>query len=225
MRVKANGHTQIHNTNITASTTGYEAIWLWNNASMMLQGTSVVTAPAGITGINMTTGSTAVLGDDVQINSVDQNAIQVDKNGTVEINDNVIVSRSDGNSAIFVDPTSALRINGSDISISGVSCAGITSYVEDGSNNSVNLSNTCNGYQNLIPNFISITSGTCESNGLKSLISEHECALSLGKQVDLIVERLDRPRACYKDDVRSYWNTAADSVSTGDEDRQIICKE
>ena len=34
------------------------------------------------------------------------------------------------NTAFFVDPTSALRINGSDITISGVSCGGITSYVE-----------------------------------------------------------------------------------------------
>jgi len=121
MRVKASGYDHLDNNNITASTTGYEAIWLWNNASMMLQRTSIVTAPAGITGINMTTGSTAVLGDYVQINSVDQNAIQVDKNGTVELNDNVIVSRSDGNAVILVDPTSALRINGSDITISGVS--------------------------------------------------------------------------------------------------------
>ena len=133
----------------------------------MLQGTSVVTAPAGITGINMTTGSTAVLGDDVQINSVDQNAIQVDKNGTVEINDNVIVSRSDGNSTIFVDPTSALRINGSDISISGVSCGGITSYIQNDGNTSVSIDETCNGYDSIKTKLESLI--TCISKKIQDL--------------------------------------------------------
>ena len=43
----------------------------------------------------------------------------------VELNDNVAVIRSDGNDEIFVDPTSALRINGSDITLANVSCGGI----------------------------------------------------------------------------------------------------
>ena len=64
-----------------------------------------------------------------------------------------------------MDPTSVLRINGSDITLANVGCEGITSYVQDGSNNSVNISSTCNGYQDLMPNFITTTSGTCESNG------------------------------------------------------------
>ena len=204
LRVKANGHTQIHNTNITASTTGYEAIWLWNNASMMLQGTSVVTAPAGMTGINMTTGSTAVLGDDVRINSVDQNAIHVDKNGTVEINDNVVVSRSDGNTAIFVDPTSALRINGSDITISGVSCGGITAFVEDGSNNSVNISNTCNGFQNLLPTTVEIFSDNCVNHGYKDLISEHECAVAAGEKIRIVGAQNQPPGCFFNNDTNEY---------------------
>ena len=128
-----------------------------------------------------------MLTDDVQINSDDQIVIYLDKNSVVELNDNVAVTRSDGNDEIFVDPTSALRINGSDITLANVGCEGITSYVQVGNNNSVNISNTCNGYQNLMPNFITITSGTCDSNGYKFLISEHECALAAGKAVDIIM--------------------------------------
>merc|ERR1711991_284103 len=72
IRVKANSHAHIENSNITGSSSGYEAIWLWNNGSIMLQGTSSVTAPSGTSAINLTTASSAVLQDDVQINSVDQ---------------------------------------------------------------------------------------------------------------------------------------------------------
>ena len=177
LRVKASGHAHIHKTNITASTNGYEAIWLWNNASMMLQGSSVVTAPAGITGINMTTGSTAVLGDDVQINSVDRVAIQVDKNGTVEINDNVVVSRSDGDYAIFVDPTSALRINGSDITISGVSCGGVTSYIQNDGNNTVNISDLCNstGSSPIFFTYTDFGPTNCSQMGMQDL-TESQCS-------------------------------------------------
>ena len=153
IKIKANSHAHIENSNITGSNSGYEAIWLWNNGSIMLQGTSSVTAPSGTSAINLTTASSAVIIDDVQVNSVDQTAIYMDKNSVVELNDNVAITRSNGNDEIFVDPTSALRINGSDITLANVSCGGITSYVEDGSNDSVNISNTCNGYQNLMPNF------------------------------------------------------------------------
>ena len=153
----------------------------------MLQGTSSVTAPSGTSAINLTTASSAVITDDVQINSVDQTAIYMDKNSVVELNDNVAITRSDGNDEIFVDPTSALRINGSDITLANVSCGGITSYVEDGSNDSVNISNTCNGYQNLMPNFRQIYSGTCESNGFQELSSQHECSLATGDKVANII--------------------------------------
>ena len=153
----------------------------------MLQGTSSVTAPSGTSAISLTTASSAVINDDVQINSVDQTAIYMDKNSVVELNNNVAITRSDGNDEIFVDPTSALRISGSDITLANVNCGGITSYVEDGSNNSVNLSNTCNGYQNLMPNFIKITSGNCENRGYKNLQSSHECVIALGNTYEGII--------------------------------------
>ena len=190
IRVKANSHAHVENTNITGSTTGYEAIWLWNNGSIMLQGTSVVTAPSGTSAISLTTASSAVLQDDVQINSIDQHAIYIESS-VVELNENVAVTRSDGNDEIFVDPTSALRINGSDITLANVSCGGITSYVQDGSNNSVNVSNTCNGYQNLIPNFIKITSGNCDTNGYNNLISLHECSQATGGTVRSLHGQVD----------------------------------
>ncbi|MEC8186302.1 MAG: hypothetical protein VX208_14560, partial [SAR324 cluster bacterium] len=129
--------------------------------------------------------------DDVQINSVDQTAINMDKNSVVELNDNVAITRSDGNDEIFVDPTSALRINGSDITLANVGCEGITSYVQDGSNNSVNISNICNGYQNLTPNFVKITSGNCESNGYNNLTSPHECSQAIGSIVRAIHDGAD----------------------------------
>ena len=197
IKIKANSHAHVENTNITGSTTGYEAIWLWNNGSIMLQGTSSVIAPSGTSAINLTTASSAVLTDDVQINSVDQTAIYMDKNSVVELNDNVAITRSDGNDEIFVDPTSALRINGSDITLANEGCGGITSFVEDGSNDSVNISNTCNGYQNLIPNFVKITSGNCESNGYRNLKSSHECSLATDDYSKESRE-MDYPLGCSK---------------------------
>jgi hypothetical protein len=159
---------------------GMKANLVMEHGSIMLQGTSSVTPPSGTSAINLTTASSLVITDDVQINSVDQTSIYIDKNSVVELNDNVAVIRSDGNDEILVDPTSALRINGSDITLANVGCEGITSYVQDGSNNSVNISNTCNGYQNLIPNFIKINSGNCLTNGYENLISGHQCSLATG---------------------------------------------
>ena len=230
IKIKANSHAHVENTNITGSTTGYEAIWLWNNGSIMLQGTSSVTAPSDTSAINLTTASSAVITDDVQINSVDQTAIYIDKNSVVELNDNVAITRSDGNDEIFVDPTSALRINGSDITLANVGCEGITSYVQDGSNNSVNISNTCNGYQNLIPNFKKIYSGTCESNGFQELSSQHECSLATGNKVANITD--NNPPHCIEstnNGVKTYWyNNNFTSTNTIDSTPSLTgkyCKE
>ena len=212
IRVKANSHAHIENSDITGSSSGYEAIWLWNNGSIMLQGTSSVTAPSGTSAISLTTASSAVINDDVQINSVDQTAIYMDKNSVVELNDNVAITRSDGNDEIFVDPTSALRISGSDITLANVSCGGITSYVEDGSNNSVNLSSTCNGYQNLMPNFRQIFSGTCESNGYQNLISAHECTQASNELAD-IREEGGSPKGCFVMNGQSMFNSYDSSTA------------
>ena len=195
-----------------------------------MQGTSSVTAPSGTSAISLTTASSAVINDDVQINSVDQTAIYMDKNSVVELNNNVAITRSDGNDEIFVDPTSALRISGSDITLANVNCGGITSYVEDGSNNSVNLSNTCNDYQNLMPNFITITSGTCESNGFQELSSQHECSLATGNKVANITD--NNPPHCIEstnNEVKTYWyNNNFTSTNTIDSTSSLTskyCKE
>ena len=97
--------------------------------------------------------------------------------------------------------------------------------MEDGSNNSVNISNTCNGYQNLMPNFITITSGTCDSNGYKFLISEHECALAAGKAVDIIMTNVNKPKGCHIDEDGFYnWNTENNASEDSGENRGI-CKQ
>ena len=227
IRVKANSHVHIENSNITGSSSGYEAIWLWNNGSIMLQGTSSVTAPSGTSAISLTTASSAVLIDDVQINSVDQTAIYIDKNSVVELNDNVAVTRSDGNDEIFVDPTSALRINGSDITLANVGCEGITSYVQVGNNNSVNISNTCNGYQNLLPTIVEIFDGNCESGGYRYLISEHECATAVGEQIKTVASQ-SMPNGCFynTNDGKYYYNSATHSnESIGGSHQKGVCKQ
>jgi len=187
LRVKANGHAEVENTDINGLSTGYEAIWLWNNASLMLQGTSTVSAPSGSTGLYVSLNSSVVIQDDVVITSVDRNAISIDKNSSVGIKNNVNISRTDdsSNTEIYLDPTSALSINGDSITIGDVGCEGITSYVKNDGNTSVNISSTCNGYQNLMPNFIKITSGNCESNGYNNLLSPHECAQATNKIVTI----------------------------------------
>ena len=226
IKIKANSHAHVENTNITGSTTGYEAIWLWNNGSIMLQGTSVVTAPSGTSAISLTTASSAVLQDDVQINSVDQTAIYIDKNSVVELNDNVAVTRSDGNDEIFVDPTSVLRINGSDITLANVGCEGITSYVQVGNNNSVNISNTCNGYQNLVPNFIEITTGNCISNGYQNL-SSHECSQATNLHVDIVRAETDVTGCKLLESGNIEYNSKITSSTPAEKNwvYKIYCKE
>ena len=129
-----------------------------------------------------------------------------------------------------MDPTSALRINGSDITLANVSCGGITSYVEDGSNDSVNISNTCNGYQNLMPNFRQIYSGTCESNGFQELSSQHECSLATVNKVANITD--NNPPHCIEstnNGVKTYWyNNNFTSTNTIDSTPSLTgkyCKE
>jgi hypothetical protein len=149
LRVKASSHAEIDNSDIVGSPTGYEGIWLWNNASLMMQGTSSLSTPSGIVGLNLNVNSSAVISDTVQITSVDRNAIEIERNSSVELNSNVLVSRTDNSDRdIFVGPTSLLNINGSSISLGSVGCGGITAYVQN-DGNSASIDSTCNGYENL----------------------------------------------------------------------------
>jgi hypothetical protein len=149
LRVKASSHAEIDNSDIVGSPTGYQGIWLWNNASLMMQGTSSLSTPSGIDGLNLNVNSSAVILDTVQITSVDRNAISIDENSSVELNSNVLVSRTDNSgSDIFVGPTSSLNINGSDINLGSVGCGEITAYVQN-DGNSASIDSTCNGYENL----------------------------------------------------------------------------
>ena len=58
-----------------------------------------------------------------------------------------------------------LLLNESSVIIGNIDCEDIISKVQLEQSLSTNLDSQCNGYQNLMPNFIKIPSGTCESNG------------------------------------------------------------
>ena len=95
---------------------------------------------------------------------------------------------------------------------------------------STNLDSQCNGYQNLMPNFIKITSGTCESNGYQELSSQHECSLATGNKVANITD--NNPPHCIEstnNGVKTYWyNNNFTSTNTIDSTPSLTgkyCKE
>ena len=53
----------------------------------------------------------------------------------------------------------------------------VDNHLENYENISFTKNNTCDGYRTFAPEYRSINSGTCESNGFQDLLSEHECCL------------------------------------------------
>jgi hypothetical protein len=148
LRIKNGSSADVEDTAFNPSSNSYEGIWLWNNASLQINGNSTVTAPDGIRGINLTMNSSAVLMDDVVITSTNQPGISIDSNSSVELNDNVQVSSS-GTDEIWVGPTGYLRVNGAGIMVDNISCGGITAHVQVDDSNDVTLEASCNGFNNL----------------------------------------------------------------------------
>ncbi len=81
-----------------------------------------------------------------------------------------------------------------------------------------------------MPNFIKITSGTCESNGYQDLHSQHECALATGSKVRS--ESTNDPPFCFEfisGGVTSFWwNNNFTSTRTIDYGEMYVsawCKE
>jgi len=128
-----------------------QTVWLWNNSTIEIQDTSTVSAPSGARAIGIQQNSAAILSDNPTINSIDETTITLDTNGSLEINDNTQISRTDdaSNTEINVDDTSSVNINSNSSWDGDVSCGGITSHVDTGGSTSVSIGSTCNGYENL----------------------------------------------------------------------------
>ena len=74
--------------------------------------------------------------------------------------------------------------------------------------NSVNISNTCNGFQNLLPTTVEIFSDNCVNHGYKDLISEHECASAVGEKI-IRVDQANQPPGCfYRNDYNQFYFNA-----------------
>ena len=71
----------------------------------------------------------------------------------------------------------------------------------------------------LMPNFIKLTSGTCESNGYQELIFQHECSLATGNKVANITDTINPPHyfEYTPEGVKTYWyNNQFNSTQTID---------
>ncbi len=206
------GSAWLNNTAVTGGSNNSEALLLSMNSTIELSGTSVIThsreyssvvtltnnsslnmnesskleAGSNVMPLNISRGSSAIVSGDTMINSVDETAIRISRNSTLLINSNASVTSVPDKNDIYVDATSSLEIDGDSTSIGDVGCEGITSVVENNGNTSVSIGSTCNGYQNLMPNFIKITSGNCESNGHNNLVSPPECSQASGGMVSSV---------------------------------------
>jgi len=206
------GSAWLNNTAVTGGSNNSEALLLSMNSTIELSGTSVIThsreyssvvtltnnsslnmnesskleAGSNVMPLNISRDSSAILSGNTMINSVDETAIRISRNSTLLINSNASVTSVPDKNDIYVDATSSLEIDGDSTSIGDVGCEGITSVVENNGNTSVSIGSSCNGYQNLMPNFIKITSGNCESNGHNNLLSPHECSQASGGMVSSV---------------------------------------
>ena len=220
LKITHNSHAGLKGTTSINGFAGEDqTIWLWNNSTIEIQDTSTVSAPSGARAIGIQQNSAAILSNNPTINSIDETTITLDTNGSLEINDDSQITRTDdtSNTEIFIDATSAVNINGNSTMNGDISCGAITSHINTGGENtSVNIDSNCNGYQNLIPNFIKVTTGTCESNGYQELYSQHECALAYGGRIRS-EEYQDDPTGCFEqfyNGVTHYYynNTPSDVV-------------
>ena len=76
----------------------------------------------------------------------------------------------------------------------------------------VSQNNTCDGYVNFAPEYRSINSGTCESNGYQNLISAHECSQASNELAD-IREEGGSPKGCFVMNGQSMFNSYDSSTA------------
>ena len=215
LRIKANGHAEVDNTNITGSSNGYDVIWLWNNGSLMLQGNSVINAPSGINAITIQANSSVIVQDDVQINSIDRTGIGIERNSSVELNGNISIIIGDSSvGSVWIYPTGSLRINGDSININTVSCEGITSHVQNDGNTSVDIFPTCNGtgYSPIFFTYTDFPDANCGKMGLQDL-NESQCSNFQPNQ-GTVCDGGQLP-GCWYDSANGYWlyNNCGNSTS------------
>ena len=213
--------------NITGATGGGDVIWIYNNSSISSMGDSStsdgrssITAPSGEHGIRFELSSSGEIST-TNITSVDRQAIYLQHNSSLAVWNNVNIDRTDDTSSpdIRVSAPGELLLNESSVIVGNVDCEDIISKVQLHQSLNTNLDSKCNGYQNLMPNFIKITSGTCESNGYQELSSQHECSLATGNKVANITDTINPPH-CFEytpEGVKTYWyNNQFNSTQTID---------
>lgn len=111
---------------------------------------------------------------DSTVTSGDGRAIYLSNNSNMDAY-NATITRTTNTPTMAIDKFSSFQISGS-TSISDIYCYDPYVKIENYENISFTKNNTCDGYKNFAPEYRSINSGTCESNGYKKLISHHECA-------------------------------------------------
>ena len=219
--------------NIIGATGGGDVIWIYNNSSISSMGDSStsdgrssITAPSGEHGIRFELSSSGEISS-TNITSVDRQAIYLQHNSSLAVWNNVNIDRTDDTSSpdIRVSAPGELLLNESSVIVGNVDCEDIISKVQLHQSLNTNLDSKCNGYQNLFPNFVKITSGTCESNGFQLLASGHECYLATNRYPSAINDS-DRPKGCIGRYGDWYFNTYNESVAlVGDNSNEAWCKE
>ncbi len=219
--------------NITGATGGGDVIWIYNNSSISSMGDSStsdgrssITAPSGEHGIRFELSSSGEISS-TNITSVDRQAIYLQHNSSLAVWNNVNIDRTDDTSSpdIRVSAPGELLLNESSVIVGNVDCEDIISKVQLHQSLNTNLDSKCNGYQNLIPNFIRITSGTCESNGYQLLASAHECYNATNKYPE-IVRQGARPKGCSFNNTDLYFNSYNESTATvGTFSTEAWCKK
>ncbi|MBP43411.1 MAG: hypothetical protein CL925_03320 [Deltaproteobacteria bacterium] len=234
VKVKNNSSLSAWKSDITGFTGAGDVIWVYNNSSVEFNGdpsdtngqTNII-APTGEHAIRLELNSSGQIST-TNITSVDKTAVYMQHNSSLQVWSNVTIDRTNDTSSgdIRVSAPGELSLNDSTITVGNVDCEDIISKVDLEQSLSASLGSKCNGYQNLIPNYREIYSGTCESSGFNNLISAHECSQAGSQLANTIDEDGFVPKGCIVSGGKLFININDNSVTqVGTNAQSAWCKE
>ena len=191
-----NSSLEFDDVNMTMISVNYSGIQLTDGSKASLRNSSITAD--GNAEIIFANNNSIVNLNEASITSFDGRAIYVSNNSSLSAY-NSTISRNVNTPTVAIDRFSNAHANGS-TTISDIYC--YDPYVRIDIQEDINFTqnSNCKGYQNLMPNYVEIYSGNCESNGFNNLLSAHECSQATGS-IMLRGDTDQRPTGCsLKDD-------------------------
>ena len=217
-----NSSLEFDDVTLTMTSINYSGVNLVDGSKASLRN-STITAD-GTTELISVRGNSIIELNDSTVTSGDGRAIYLSNNSNLNAY-NATITRTTNTPTMAIDKFSSAQIGGS-TSISDIYCYDPYVNIENYENISFSKNSKCNGYQNLIPNYREIHSGTCESSGFNNLISAHECSQAGSQLANTIDEDGFVPKGCIVSGGKLFININDNSVTqVGTNAQSAWCKE